>query len=200
MQINELGKSRANLGGIGEAVGKAKQKSQSEIAGKNDRNKLTEESFQDSLQKSMNMENFTESGASGINNESEWRPDGAGRPGGGVISRKDAGFGKNKAEGISIRMERSGEPGSAKGVEVRRLSYSECDKVEINVLEGYTLKAKLETDGEGNVPGGCRIYVEMKDEEGTMKACLFDGAGLEKNSRDAMERIAYAAMHDEEEV
>lgn len=196
MQINELRKSRANIGGIGDTVGKTKQKVQSENAGKGDKNRLTEESFQDSLQKSMNVE----TGVPVVNNESEWRPDNTGRLGGSVISHKDTGLCKNKAEGIGIRMERSGEPAVAKEVEVRRISYGECDKVEINVLEGYTLKAKLETDGEGNGFGGCRIYVEMKDEEGTMRACLFDGAGLQKNSRNAMERIAYTVIHDGEEV
>lgn len=199
MQINELRKSRANIGGIGDTVGKTKQKVQSENAGKGDKNRLTEESFQDSLQKSMNVESFSEPGVSVVNNESEWRPDNTGRPGSSVISHKDAGLCKNKAEGIGIRIERSGEPAAAKEVEVRRISYGECDKVEINVLEGYTLKAKLEADGEGNDFGGCRIYVEMKDEEGTMKACLFDGAGLQKNSRNVMERIAYTVMHDGEE-
>lgn len=54
-------------------------------------------------------------------------------------------------------------------------------------------------DEEGNPAGGCHVYVEMKDEEGTMKACLFDGAGLKENSHNAMERIAYAAIMDSAE-
>ena len=199
MQINELGKNRTNINGSRDAAGKTRQKSQGESISKTDRNKVAEESFQDSLQKSMNAENFAEVTVQETSNESGW-PDHARRPDGGVISHKDTGFGANKAEGISIRAQRSGEPAEVKAVEVRRLSYSECDKVEINVLEGYTLKAKLEKDGEGNGIGGCRIYVEMKDDEGMMKACLFDGAGLQKDSRSVMERIAYAAVHDGEEV
>ncbi len=199
MQINELGKNRTNINGISDAPGKTRQKGQGEGICKTDRNKVAEESFQDSLQKSMNAENRAEAAVQEINSESGW-PDHTRRPDCGAISHKDTGFGANKAEGISIRVERGREPAEVKEVEVRRLSYSECDKVEINVLEGYTLKAKLEADEAGDGAGGCRIYVEMKDEEGTMKACLFNGAGLQKDSRNVMERIAYAAVYDREEI
>ncbi len=82
-------------------------------------------------------------------------------------------------------------------MEVRRIPYSACDKVEINVLEGYTLKAKLEAgEGDGGI-GGCSVYVEMKHEDGEIKAVLFDGGSLCSDSGDAMERIAYAAMEAE---
>lgn len=80
----------------------------------------------------------------------------------------------------------------AQEVEVRRIPYSACDKMEINILEGYTLKAKLEKE-----PGqtrACSVYVEMKEENGTMKAYLFDADKIQKNSSSAMERIAYEAV------
>lgn len=200
MQINEIGKNRTGLSGISDVVGKVKPKGQSETTQKNDRSRVLEESFHDSLQKSMNMEMTAETNAGGTGSENEWRPDNVGRQGGGVISHKEPDFGRNKAESINLRIEQSEEVSPAKEVEARRLSYGECDKIEINVLEGYTLKAKLEEKtGEGSA-GGCSIYVEMKDEEGTVRACLFDGAGLRKDSRSAMERIAYAVIHDREEI
>ena len=80
-------------------------------------------------------------------------------------------------------------------MDVRRIPYGECDKVELNVLEGYTLKAKLETGIEGRQGMGSYVYVEKKQEDGSVKACLFDVAGLQENSQDAMERIAYAAVY-----
>ena len=196
MQINKYGKGLTNANGAGDAVGNAagrvKQKGQTETYGKNDRNKMVEESFHESLQKSMHMETYAEAGTLGISGEGGWRS------GSGVVSHKEQGFGK--AENISIRVEHSKEQHPVKEVEVRRISYGECDKVEINVLEGYTLKAKLEgNQGEGGV-GENSIYVEMKEEDGSMKACLFETAGLQRDSSSAMERIAYAVVHNGEEM
>lgn len=200
MQIKEFGKNRTNIRDIGDAVGRAKAKGQGETASKNDRGRINDESFQDSLQKSMNMERTAENSVSESNRDSEWRPENTARLGGGVISHKEADFGKNKTRSAGIQVEQNGEIYSAKEVEVRGISYGECDKVEINVLEGYTLKAKLDAKGEGINAEGCRIYVEMKDEEGTIKACLFEGAGLHRESESVMEKIAYAVMHEREEV
>lgn len=195
IQRNELGKNRAAGNGISDTLSKVKQKGQAETAWKNDRNKVTEESFQDSLQRSMNAELPAEPKSGGGH---EGRAEFAARPDNAVIPYAEPGFGKGKAEGIGIHVERenaANAAGMVKEVAVRRLSYGECDKVEVNVLEGYTLKAKLEEGGERDLTGGCSIYVEMKDEEGMMKACLFDGAGLREDSRSAMERIAYAVLN-----
>ena len=212
MQIHKFSKNITNANGAGDAAGNAvsrmKQKGQAETQWKGDRNNPVEESFHESLQKSMNMERAGESGL-GAENQTEmenraetgtvktgaetgWHADITGRGGSSVVSHTEQGFGK--MEGAAIHTERIGEYPAVKEVEVRRISYGECDKVEINVLEGYTLKGKL----EGGQGGG--IYVEMKDEEGRFSACLFEGAGLQKDSRSAMERIAYAVMHDGEEI
>lgn len=221
MQIHKFGKNITNANGAGDAAGnavtRAKQKEQAESQGRGDRNKPVEESFQESLQKSMHMERaehlkrtgHMESGVGTENREEMekesrtvngnvkagaekgWYADIAGR-GGSVVSHAEQGIGK--AEGCVSGAGRTGERPAVKEVEVRRISYGECDKVEINVLEGYTLKAKL----EGGPGGG--IYVEMKDEEGRFSACLFEGAGLQRDSRSAMERIAYAVVHDGEEI
>ncbi len=78
---------------------------------------------------------------------------------------------------------------SAREVEVRRIPYHACDRVEVHVLEGYTLKAKLDTEnGSGS---GKSVYVEMKNEEGISKAWLFEECALRKESGSAAERIAY---------
>lgn len=195
MQVNELGKNGRGLRGIGDAAGKAKPKVQAEGCLKSDREKVPEESFQDSLQKSMNMGAAADVNGAAVKCGGEWRADSVGRPVSGVISHKEPGFGKGKAEGIDAR---SGE-GSEKETEVRWLAYSECDKVEINVLEGYTLKAKLESKEGENSKGSCSVYVEMKNEEGAVKASLFYGKGLRKDSANAMERIAYAALEGEQD-
>ncbi len=197
MQISELGKNRSNIRGIGDAVGKAKQKMQGEAVSRSEREKVPEESFQDSLQKSMNMGLAAERSGAGCRNESEQRGDGAGRTVTGVISCKEPDFGKNIAEGAAARIEQGREAWRAREAEVRRIPYSECDKVEINVLEGYTLKAKLEAGEMKNGIRSCNVYVEMKNEEGEIKAVLFDGSSLCTDSDDAMERIAYAAMEAE---
>ena len=92
-----------------------------------------------------------------------------------------------------IHIERLQAIPNAKDVQVRSIPYSECDKVEIHILEGFTLKAKLDTQ-KNNSPNECRIYVEKKDENGSMQACLFDAHSLHKDSQNAMEQIAYDVM------
>ena len=87
----------------------------------------------------------------------------------------------------------------AKEVQVRRIPYSECDKVEIHILEGFTLKAKLDTPKYSS-SDECRIYVERKDEDGSIKAYLFYADSLQKNSQNAMEQIAYAVMKSISEI
>lgn len=93
-------------------------------------------------------------------------------------------------ECAGIQAKRCEKIQKAKEVKVRRISYSECDKTEINILEGYTLKAKLEPEGGGK----SSVYVEMKDDEGTFRAYLFDTAELKKNSSSPMERLAYEVI------
>lgn len=57
------------------------------------------------------------------------------------------------------------------------------------MLEGYTLKAKLDTENGSGL--GKSVYVEMKNEEGISKAWLFEECALRKESGSAAERIAY---------
>lgn len=173
MRIVELNKKMADISGI------------SDTAGKSSRKKAEEDSFEDSLRKSMHQ------GASGPESGI-----GAGETlmkSGNIESRKKQRFEKSKTESVSIRVQRKEEVREAKEVAIRRIPYAECDRVEVNVLEGYTLKAKLENkSGEDTL----NIYVEMKCDNGDRKACLFDASGLRKDSRDVMEKIAYQTVND----
>lgn len=136
IQRNELGKNRSRLNGVGDmvsTVNRVKQKGAcGETVWKNDRSKATEESFQDSLQRSMNAEMPVETNA-GINYEE--RTDFTARPDNGALPYTEPGFGMSKAESIGIHVERDKTAESVKEVAVRRISYSECDKVDVNILE-----------------------------------------------------------------
>lgn len=200
MQINKISKNMSNVNSIGDVAAKAKQKNQGENVFKNNRDRVMEESFQDSLQKSMNTELNIEMSLVGANGEGEEWAESPVRASSSIISHKEQGFGKSKAESINIHVGRSGDTALVKETAVRQLSYGECDKVEINVLEGYTLKAKLEKGAGESKADEYSIYVEMKNEKGIVKARLFDGIGLQKDSENAMERIAYAVMYDREEM
>lgn len=98
----------------------------------------------------------------------------------------------HKSMDFKVQVNRCEPLHAAQQVPVRRIPYSACDQTKINILEGYTLKARLEkADGQTDT---CRVYVEMKEENGRMKACLFDAGCLQKNSRNVMEQIAYQTV------
>lgn len=84
-----------------------------------------------------------------------------------------------------------------KEVSVRNISYSECDKIKINILDGYTMKAKLErTEAETSVSTEEEtkgIYVEIKNDDGEVKAYLFEIPGIDEIKEDMMEQLAYEA-------
>lgn len=84
-----------------------------------------------------------------------------------------------------------------KEVPVRNISYSECDGIKINILEGYAMKAKLErTEAETSAAGETEtkgIYVEMKNDDGEVKAYLFEIPGIDEIKEDMMEQLAYEA-------
>ena len=110
----------------------------------------------------------------------------------------DAGAASDASDGMccnSIQVQRCSHMPSAAEVEVRRIPYSACDKVEVHVLEGYTLKARMD-NGNGN----SSVYVEMKDDDGDSKAWLFDRSVLCKESKSVAERIAYEVMEQYEQL
>ncbi|MGN0331254.1 MAG: hypothetical protein ACI4D5_08420 [Kineothrix sp.] len=79
----------------------------------------------------------------------------------------------------------------AKEVPVRGIPYEECDCVRINVLEGYTVKIKLE---DGRFGKDTDVYIEVKWDNGDKRACLYGMAALKANGSDMMEKIAYELL------
>ena len=66
-------------------------------------------------------------------------------------------------------------------VEVRHMSYEESDNIEIAVVEGYTLKGKLE---------GQQVYVEAKYEDGRLEAYQVDTAKVQEQTKHRIEQFA----------
>ena len=113
------------------------------------------------------------------------------------INQKAAFLPAAEPQGTGMQVKRCRQLQGAREVEVRRIPYSACDKVEINVLEGYTLKAKLEKGEGGRKEQPGSVYVEMKEDSGFVKAFLFDAEAVSKNSRSAVERIAYEEVMEQ---
>lgn len=65
--------------------------------------------------------------------------------------------------------------------EVRHMSYEESDHIEIAVVEGYTLKGKLD---------GHQVYVEAKYEDGRLEAYRVDPAKVQKQTQQRIEQFA----------
>lgn len=145
-----------------------------EYSGRNTRAAEQRECFGDSLRKSIGQEETEAAVQNGIQQKDILRSS--------IVQN-------GSSRNVEIdRISRRPDRGGAKETAVRNISYNECDGIRINILDGYTLKAKIdERDGE-NIP---EIYVEMNCDTGDTKACLFEAAGLESGSGDVMERLAY---------
>lgn len=180
MRIIEWNKNAAEGNGIKSTAGKANAKKLHDISVNGCKVRPEEDSFRNSLQKSMIQEEAMK----------EYRTE-SGSPGQKAAARMEQGIGQSKAESINIRMEKNTAAKGAKEVPVRKIPYKECDMVEINVLEGYVLKAKKD---DGQEEGEYPVYIEKKSDDGEIKAYLFDAAGSCQDSRDEMERMAYKVM------
>lgn len=193
MRINEWNqnanavdaKGMGNAQGKVNAQGKINAKKLDDIFAGSCKVRQAEDSFRSSLQKSMVQEEAMKAYRA--------KTEKAGQLNGKTVSQMEREIGKSKAESINIRVERSGDIGEAKEVPVRQIPYSECDMVEINVLEGYVLKAKREGMSKGEEQDS-RVYVEKKSDDGEVKAYLFHALYARKDGGDEMERIAYAVM------
>lgn len=180
MHIKEMGGNTA-IQNICDAVAKGRKIEQNGI----------EESFHKSLEKNMHLK--------GNDLEHILKTEEQVQSNVGMSSQRKQQVRKSAAETISIRMNRSQDASAAHEVPVRGISYEDCDRVEIRVLDGYTLKAKLmpsemrESDVEN-------IYVEMKTDDGEMKAMLFNRIGLNGDSTDIMERFACKVAKMESEL
>ncbi len=191
MRINEWYKNRADGKGVGNAAGSLNAKKLYDISINSCKIKPEEDSFLNSLQKSMIQEEAMK--------EYRTKAEKDGRLSPKRVSRMEREIGANKAESINIRVEGNAAIKGAKEVPVRKIPYQECDMVEINVMEGYVLKAKREGEQEGK-PNGYPVYIEKKSDDGDTKAYLFDGAHSRQDSKDEMERMAYAVMHTDKKI
>ena len=191
MRNIEWYKNRADGKGVGNAAGSPNAKKLCDISIKSCKIKPEEDSFLNSLQKSMIQEEAMK--------EYRTKAEKDGRLSPKRVSRMEREIGAKKAESINIRMEGNAAIKGAKEVPVRKIPYQECDMVEINVMEGYVLKAKREGEQEGK-QSGYPVYIEKKSDDGETKAYLFDGAHSRQDSKDEMERMAYAVMHSDKKI
>ncbi len=114
---------------------------------------------------------------------------------GNKVRQEEDSFRSSLQKSMHVRMETGMAGKTGREVPAREIPYSECDMVEINVLEGYVLKAQREKAGEGEEQGGQQIYVEKKNDEGEIKAYLFNGLHVRQDGGDEMERMAYAVLN-----
>ena len=66
---------------------------------------------------------------------------------------------------------------------VRNISYAESDNVKICMEGGYTLKAKVELSAH-------KVYIEQKNEDGTVHGYEVNPLKVDKNTKDPIERMA----------
>lgn len=68
------------------------------------------------------------------------------------------------------------------------LSYIDCDKFEIAVTKGYTLKGKIAEESTKENPV---VYVEIKQENGTQEAYKVDINQISKTNQTKLEEFAH---------
>lgn len=73
--------------------------------------------------------------------------------------------------------------GAVSSCEVRDLSNGDSDSVKVNVLGGYTLKARVDVDEH-------RVYIEQKKEDGTVAAYEVDPLKVSGDTKDPIEQMA----------
>ncbi len=185
MRINEWDKSAAEGKGISGVSGKINTRKLFDISVNSSKVRPDEDSFRNSLQKIMIQEEAMK--------ECRGKWEEAGREERKKAARMED-LGQSKAESVNIRVDQKEDVKETKEVPVRKIPYQECDKVEINILEGYVLKAKKD-ERQGKGEGACPVYIERKSDDGDVKAYLFDGARSRQDSGNEMERIAYAVAH-----
>lgn len=65
----------------------------------------------------------------------------------------------------------------------KNISYEESDHVKVCVVEGYTFKAQVDITGH-------KVYLEQKNEDGTVKAYEVNPLKLDRNTEDPLEQMA----------
>ena len=66
---------------------------------------------------------------------------------------------------------------------VRNISYAKSDHVKLCVTEGYTLKAKVDLSAH-------KVYIEQKNEDGTVHGYEVNPLKVDKNTKDPIEKMA----------
>lgn len=72
---------------------------------------------------------------------------------------------------------------------VRNLTYAQSDKIHVNVLEGYTYRAKVDVSSH-------KVYLEYHNDEGEIKAYVADVPSIAKNTENPMEQLALASWNE----
>lgn len=100
----------------------------------------------------------------------------------------------NPAENINICiLPADDKPRGAEEVAVRGLDFKDCDKIRINVLEGYTLKLKLEEASDAGKPG---IYAEAKYEDGRVEAYILSPDTLSGDGENFITKAACEMLEE----
>lgn len=71
---------------------------------------------------------------------------------------------------------------------VRNISYMESDHIQVNVAEGYTYRAIVDVSKHS-------VYVEYRDDEGSIKGYVADVPSIEKNTENPIEQMALASWN-----
>lgn len=88
------------------------------------------------------------------------------------------------------------EKQSISKTEVRNLSYAQADKVKVDILNGYVLKAKLLQDKTLAEEGV--LYVEAKYEDGCVEAYTVNTDQIKPDTTNAIESIALEVVKGKE--
>lgn len=80
--------------------------------------------------------------------------------------------------------------GAVRESRVRNIAASESDYSKASVLEGYSIKTKVDTENKS-------VYVEMKNEDGTVQGYEADISKINQNTADPVEKAALEAWDRE---
>lgn len=89
---------------------------------------------------------------------------------------------------VKIPMQPSGQinTDAVSPCSVGNITYAESDYVKVCTAEGYTLKAQVKSDEN-------KVYVEQKNEDGTVQGYEINPLKLDKNTKNPVEQLALEA-------
>lgn len=92
----------------------------------------------------------------------------------------------SKAGAAGVRGSGNAASGAVSEKEARHISYEESDHVKVFVEQGYTLMAQVDTDSR-------KVYIERRQEDGTVTGYEVNVDKLEQKTTDPIERTALEA-------